>query len=109
MVHVILGGTGTLGRELTKLLLSSTTDKVRVLARGEHRLNAMRREFSDDRLSFLVGDIRDRMRLRRALTGARYVYHLAALKHVHTCEYDVLEAVRTNVEGTANVVEACID
>lgn len=69
----------------------------------------MRRSFSDDRLSFFVGDIRDRLRLRRALEGADYVFHLAALKHVHTCEYDVLEAVRTNIDGSANVVEACID
>ena len=109
MVYVLLGGTGTLGQELTRLLLEDPAAKVRVLARGEHRLNEMRREFSDDRLSFFVGDVRDRLRLRRALEGADYVFHLAALKHVHTCEYDVLEAVRTNIDGTANVVEACID
>jgi len=109
MVYVLLGGTGTLGQELAKLLLATPGAKVRVLARGEHRLNEMRREFSDDRLSFFVGDVRDRLRLRRALEGADYVFHLAALKHVHTCEYDVLEAVRTNIDGTANVVEACID
>lgn len=109
MVYVLLGGTGTLGQELASLLLAEPGAKVRVLARGEHRLNEMRREFSDDRLSFFVGDVRDRLRLRRALEGADYVFHLAALKHVHTCEYDVLEAVRTNIDGTANVVEACID
>lgn len=109
MVYVLLGGTGTLGKELAGLLLAEPGAKVRVLARGEHRLNEMRREFSDDRLSFFVGDVRDRLRLRRALEGADYVFHLAALKHVHTCEYDVLEAVRTNIDGTANVVEACID
>lgn len=109
MVYVLLGGTGTLGKELTRQLLRATDGRIRILARGEHRLNEMRREFSDDRLSFFVGDVRDRLRLRRALEGADYVFHLAALKHVHTCEYDVLEAVRTNIDGTANVVEACID
>lgn len=109
MIHVLLGGTGTLGQELTSQLLASTDGRIRILARGEHRLNEMRRSFSDDRLSFFVGDVRDRLRLRRALEGADYVFHLAALKHVHTCEYDVLEAVRTNIDGSANVVEACID
>jgi len=109
--HVILGGTGTLGNALVQLLLATmpVQDKVRVLARGEHRLNGMRRRLTDDRLSFLVGDIRDLERLRLALRNATHVYHLAALKHVHTCEYDVVEAVRTNVDGTVNVVRACID
>lgn len=109
MVHVLLGGTGTLGRHLARLLLAETDGKVRVLARGEHRLNEMRREFSDDRLSFFVGDVRDYARISLALTGADRVFHLAALKHVHTCEYDVLEAVKTNIEGTANVLRACIE
>lgn len=109
MIYALLGGTGTLGHELARQLLSVTDGRIRILARGEHRLNEMRREFSDDRLSFFVGDVRDRLRLRRALEGVDYVFHLAALKHVHTCEYDVLEAVRTNIDGTANVVEACID
>lgn len=114
MVHVLLGGTGTLGQELTRLLLRETNDQVRILARGECRLNEMRQKLAADpdwdrRTSFFIGDVRDSERLRRALTGADYVYHLAALKHVHTCEYDVLEAMRTNVEGTANVVKACLD
>ena len=109
MIYALIGGTGTLGKELTHQLLSATDGRIRILARGEHRLNEMRREFSNDRLSFFVGDVRDRLRLRRALTDVDYVFHLAALKHVHTCEYDVLEAVRTNIDGTVNVVEACID
>ena len=109
MVHVLLGGTGTLGQQLASLILSETEDRVRILARGEHRLNEMRRLFNDDRLSFFVGDVRDYPRLRLALTGADRVFHLAALKHVHTCEYDVLEAVKTNIEGTANVLRACLE
>ena len=109
--HVVLGGTGTLGNALAELLLATMPvgDKVRVLARGEHRLHRMRRRLSDDRLSFFVGDVRDVERLRLALRNATYVYHLAALKHVHTCEYDVVEAVKTNVDGTVNVVRACVD
>ena len=109
MIYALIGGTGTLGHELARQLFDETDGKIRILARGEHRLNEMRREFSNDRLSFFVGDVRDRLRLRRALTDVDYVFHLAALKHVHTCEYDVLESVRTNIDGTVNVVEACID
>lgn len=108
-IHAILGGTGTLGTALTKLLLATTQDRIRVLARGEHRLRNMEQSLRDDRLSFFVGDVRDLERLRLALRGVTHVYHLAALKHVNTCEYDVVEAVRTNVDGTVNVVRACID
>jgi FlaA1/EpsC-like NDP-sugar epimerase len=72
-------------------------------------MGQMKRDFPNDRLSFIIADVRDEDRLRRVLRDAAYVYHMAALKHVHTCEYDVLEATKTNVEGTANVVRACID
>lgn len=109
MVHVLLGGTGSLGQALAKVLLSTTNDKVRVLARGEHRLRRMESVFNNERLSFLVGDVRDLERLRLALRDAHRVYLMAALKHVKTCEYDVLEAVKTNVNGAANVVRACLD
>jgi UDP-N-acetylglucosamine 4,6-dehydratase/5-epimerase len=108
-VHVLIGGTGTLGNALARVLQDTTTDKVRVVARNEGIMSAMRRRFADDRFSFIIADARDEDRIRRVLSGATHVYHMAALKHVHTCEYDVLEAVKTNVEGTANVVRACID
>lgn len=111
MLHVLIGGTGTLGRALTGLLLAKTHDRLRIMARGEHRLMDMRRQFPSDRVSYQIGDIRDLDKLRRVLTDQDEVrvYHMAALKHVHVCEYSVLEAVKTNVDGTANVVRACLD
>ena len=108
-VHVLLGGTGTLGHALAKVLATETYGKIRVVARNEGRLVAMRRAFPDDRFSFIIADVRDEDRIRRVLVGATHVYHMAALKHVHTCEYDVLEAIKTNVEGSTNVIRACID
>lgn len=109
MLHVLLGGTGTLGRALTEVLLSETNGRIRVMARGEHRLMDMKRLFSSERVSYIVGDVRDEDKVRRVLEPGCRVYHMAALKHVHTCEYSVLEAVKTNVTGTANVIQAAID
>jgi UDP-N-acetylglucosamine 4,6-dehydratase/5-epimerase len=108
-LHVLLGGTGTLGQAITERLLRDTDDRIRIVARNEYQMGQMKRAFTSDRLSFIIADVRDEDRIRRVLGGATHVYHMAALKHVDTCEYDVLEAVRTNVEGTANVVRACID
>jgi UDP-N-acetylglucosamine 4,6-dehydratase/5-epimerase len=106
--YALIGGTGTLGRALAEKL-SSTNSKIRVIARGEHRLNEMRRVYDAIQFSFITCDVRDRDRLTRALKDVDYVIHMAALKHVYTCEYDVIEAVRTNIDGTYNVVNACID
>lgn len=108
-VHVLLGGTGTLGTALTRLLLAEPDARIRVMARGEHRLASMSRELAGPRISYLVGDVRDEQRVRRALHGADTVYLMAALKHVETCEYNVLETVATNIDGAANVVRAAID
>jgi UDP-N-acetylglucosamine 4,6-dehydratase/5-epimerase len=107
--HVLIGGTGTLGQALTQHLLDTTEDRIRIVARNEYQMGQMKRSFASNRLSYIIADIRDEDRIRRVLVDAHWVYHLAALKHVHTCEYDVLEAARTNVEGTANVLRACID
>lgn len=109
MVYALLGGTGTLGHSVTRQLLKKTHIRIRILARGEHKLSQMQREFSahSNRLSFLVGDVRDQRRLEQALVDVDRVIHMAALKHVNSCEYNILEATSTNVEGSANVVRAC--
>jgi UDP-N-acetylglucosamine 4,6-dehydratase/5-epimerase len=109
LTHVLVGGTGTLGNALMAQLSRDPNNKIRVLARGEHRLNEMRSRYLDPKYSFIVCDVRERNRLLRAFKDADYVYHLAALKHVHTCEYDVIEAVKTNIDGSNNIVNACID
>ena len=105
---LITGGTGSLGRALTKRLLDEKVDVIRIFSRNENKQVTMQSEFNDDRLRFLVGDIRDFARLQRALDGIDIVFHAAALKHVPVVEYNPFEAINTNVIGSRNVVEACL-
>jgi len=105
---LITGGTGSLGRALTKRLLAEKVDVIRIFSRNENKQVTMQSEFHDDRLRFLIGDIRDLSRLQRALDGIDIVFHAAALKHVPVIEYNPFEAINTNVIGSRNVVEACL-
>ena len=105
---LITGGTGSLGRALTKRLLAEKVDVVRIFSRNENKQVTMQSEFNDDRLRFLIGDIRDLPRLQRALEGIDIVFHTAALKHVPIIEYNPFEAINTNVIGSRNVIEACL-
>ena len=105
---LITGGTGSLGRALTKRLLAEKVDVIRIFSRNENKQVTMQSEFNDDRLRFLIGDIRDFARLQRALDGIDIVFHTAALKHVPVIEYNPFEAINTNVIGSRNVVEACL-
>ena len=105
---LITGGTGSLGRALTKRLLTEKVDVIRIFSRNENKQVTMQSEFNDDRLRFLIGDIRDFARLQRALDGIDIVFHAAALKHVPVVEYNPFEAINTNVIGSRNVVEACL-
>ncbi|WAH37522.1 polysaccharide biosynthesis protein [Alicyclobacillus dauci] len=108
-VAAVTGGTGTWGSELVRQLLSEGTKKVVVLSRNETSQVEMRRAFDDPRLNFCICDIRDKKAVASALVGVDYVFHLAALKHVHICEEHPLEALKTNVIGTQNVIEAAIE
>ncbi|MDF2536734.1 MAG: UDP-N-acetylglucosamine 4,6-dehydratase, partial [Bacillales bacterium] len=105
---LVTGGTGSWGKELILQLLKQNPKKVIVLSRNEDKQVSMRREFDDPRLSFLIGDIRDKEALSRAFRGIDYVFHLAALKHVPVCEECPLEALKTNINGTQNVIDAAI-
>ena len=105
---LITGGTGSLGRALTKRLLAEKVDVIRIFSRNENKQVTMQSEFNDDRLRFLIGDVRDLPRLQRALEGIDIVFHAAALKHVPIIEYNPFEAINTNVIGSRNVVEACL-
>ena len=105
---LITGGTGSLGRALTKRLLAEKVDVIRIFSRNENKQVTMQSEFDDNRLRFLIGDVRDLPRLRRALEGIDIVFHAAALKHVPIIEYNPFEAINTNVIGSRNVVEACL-
>lgn len=108
---LITGGTGSFGQAMTrKLLTRYEPEAIRIFSRDELKQHEMRIAFGDDpRLRFLIGDVRDPLRLHRALEGVDIVFHAAALKQVPACEYNPIEAIRTNVDGAINVIEACLD
>jgi UDP-N-acetylglucosamine 4,6-dehydratase len=103
---LITGGTGSFGKAMTRRLLAGDCGQVHVLSRDEAKQDDMRRQFGDDRLRLHLGDIRDPDAVDAACRGVDYVFHAAALKQVPSCEFFPLEAVRTNVLGSANVVTA---
>ena len=106
---LITGGTGSLGTALTKRLLSMGVEQIRIFSRNEFKQISMESEIHDDRLRFLIGDVRDQKRLRRAIEDVDIVFHAAALKHVPKIEYNPFEAIKTNVEGSQNVIDACLE
>jgi len=106
---LITGGTGSLGTALTKRLLSMGVEQIRIFSRNEFKQISMESEIYDDRLRFLIGDVRDQKRLRRAIEDVDIVFHAAALKHVPKIEYNPFEAIKTNVEGSQNVIDACLE
>ena len=106
---LITGGTGSLGKSLTRKLLSTNVKKIRIFSRDEWKQLEMKSTFSDDRLRFLIGDVRDKERLSRSLEDVDIVIHTAALKQVPIIEYNPIEAVKTNVHGAQNLIECCLD
>ena len=105
---LITGGTGSLGNALTQRLLEQGVDTVRIFSRNESKQLEMESKFDDDRLRFLIGDVRDYERLERAVEDIDIVFHAAALKHVPVIEYNPFEAIKTNVLGSQNVINACL-
>ena len=105
---LITGGTGSLGRALTKRLLTEKVTQITIFSRNENKQVTMQSEFNDNRLKFLIGDVRDLPRLQRALEGIDIIFHAAALKHVPIVECNPIEAIKTNVIGSTNVLEASI-
>ena len=103
----ITGGTGSFGQAMVGHLLRRGAAEVRVLSRDEAKQDTMRGRLRDDRVRYHVGDVRDLGSVLRATRGADFVFHAAALKQVPSCEFFPLEALRTNVLGSANTVEAC--
>jgi UDP-N-acetylglucosamine 4,6-dehydratase (inverting) len=108
---LLTGGTGSFGRRFTEHLLRKHAPRaLRVFSRDELKQHEMQKAFrSDERLRFFLGDIRDRDRLHRAFMGVDIVVHAAALKQVPACEYNPLEAVKTNIMGAANIIDAAIE
>ena len=105
---LITGGTGSLGQALTQKLLKSNVDTIRIFSRNENKQVNMQSKFHDERLRFLIGDVRDLSRLSRAMEDIDVVIHAAALKHVPIVEYNPFEAIQTNVIGSQNVIDACL-
>ena len=106
---LITGGTGSLGQALTKRLLENDVDTIRIFSRNEEKQIKMQSNFSDKRLRFFIGDVRDKDRLTRALEDIDIVFHAAALKHVPVIEYNPFEAIKTNVIGSQNIIDACLE
>tara|TARA_B100000780_G_scaffold96709_1_gene67463 strand:- start:22683 stop:23678 length:996 start_codon:yes stop_codon:yes gene_type:complete len=110
---LITGGTGSLGKALTKHILTNFPEVKRlvIFSRDEQKQFQMAQEFSNEeypQIRYFIGDVRDKDRLIRAMTGVDYVIHAAAMKHVHLAEYNPDECIKTNVGGAQNVVDACL-
>jgi UDP-N-acetylglucosamine 4,6-dehydratase/5-epimerase len=103
---LVTGGTGSFGGTMARRLLAGDVAEVRILSRDELKQDDMRRDIADPRVRFYIGDVRDYGSVDRATRGVDFVFHAAALKQVPSCEFFPLEAVRTNVFGSANVIEA---
>ena len=103
---LITGGTGSFGKTLCDYLLRNKVNEIRIFSRDENKQHQMRREIKDLRVSFFIGDIRDYDSVMQSCEGIDYVFHAAALKQVPSCEFYPLEAVKTNIIGTENLLKA---
>lgn len=105
---LITGGTGSWGHELVNQLLHKNPKEIRIFSRNEFSQVEMKRKFDNKLLTFIIGDIKEKEDLTKACFGVDYIFHLAALKHVPVCEAQPLEALKTNVVGTQNVIDAAL-
>lgn len=108
-ILLITGGTGSFGNAVMKRFLNTDIKEIRIFSRDEKKQDDMRKVYSNDKLKFYLGDVRDIASLKNAMHGVDFIFHAAALKQVPSCEFFPLEAVKTNVIGTDNVLTAAID
>ncbi|QQS17671.1 polysaccharide biosynthesis protein [Candidatus Saccharibacteria bacterium] len=106
---LITGGTGSFGNAVLKRFLDTDIKEIRIFSRDEKKQDDMRKHYNDDKLKFYIGDVRNPESVREAVKGVDYIFHAAALKQVPSCEFFPMEAVRTNVVGTDNLLSAAID
>lgn len=113
---LITGGTGSFGKMFSKMILNEfEPKKIIIYSRDEFKQDMMKKEFAamfpkkNDKLRFFIGDVRDKDRLKRALNGVDYIVHAAAMKQVPACEYNPFEAIKTNIHGAQNVIDAALD
>ena len=107
-VLLITGGTGSFGNAVLKRFLETDIKEIRIFSRDEKKQDDMRKKYQSSKLKFYIGDVRDYNSILNATRGVDYIYHAAALKQVPSCEFHPMEAVKTNVIGTENVLEAAI-
>ncbi|OJU12283.1 MAG: UDP-glucose 4-epimerase, partial [Clostridiales bacterium 43-6] len=105
---LITGGTGSFGNETLKRFLDTDIGEIRIFSRDEKKQDDMRKQYKNDKLKFYIGDVRDLSSIQNAMHGVDFVFHAAALKQVPSCEFFPMEAVKTNVIGTDNVLTAAI-
>ena len=108
-VLLITGGTGSFGNAVLRRFLDSDIGEIRILSRDEKKQDDMRKKFSNSKLKFYIGDVRDYQSVLNAVRGSDFIFHAAALKQVPSCEFHPMEAVKTNILGTENVLEAAIN
>lgn len=106
---LITGGTGSFGNAVLKRFLNTDIKEIRIFSRDEKKQDDMRKLYKNDKIKFYIGDVRDLSSVKNAMHGVDYIFHAAALKQVPSCEFFPMEAVKTNVIGTDNVLTAAID
>ena len=107
-IILITGGTGSFGSTFLSKIAAYNPKEIRILSRDEKKQDDLRKKFSDTRIKFFIGDVRDINSIKYAIKGCNYIFHAAALKQVPSCEFFPIEAVKTNVNGTYNVVTTAI-
>ena len=106
---LITGGTGSFGNAVAERFLDTDIEEIRILSRDEKKQDDMRKKYKNNKLKFYLGDVRDSASIQNSIIGVDYIFHSAALKQVPSCEFHPLEAVKTNILGTENVLQAAID
>ncbi|MDC3423483.1 polysaccharide biosynthesis protein [Aquibacillus sp. 3ASR75-11] len=106
---LITGGTGSFGNAVMERFLETDIKEIRIFSRDEKKQDDMRKHYKNEKLKFYIGDVRDIASVKNAMHGVDYIFHAAALKQVPSCEFFPLEAVKTNVNGTDNVLTAAIE
>jgi UDP-N-acetylglucosamine 4,6-dehydratase len=106
---LVTGGTGSFGQEFVKQALELKPRSIRIYSRGEELQQRMEREFNDSRLRFMIGDVRDKDRLMAVTRNCDIIVHAAALKQVPTAEYNPTEVIKTNIDGSSNIVDVAIE
>jgi UDP-N-acetylglucosamine 4,6-dehydratase len=108
-ILLITGGTGSFGNAVLKRFLDTDIKEIRIFSRDEKKQDDMRHQYQNPKIKFYIGDVRDKRSVDTAMRGVDYVFHAAALKQVPSCEFFPMQAVRTNVIGTENVLDSAVD